>query len=159
MRGEGVELSPSAVYRRLLLAEADMEPGFHEHFDPGEDVEVETIRWTILSGAREFCGFLDLSVFNAAARTLEAGYWVMPSQRRKGYAKAAMKLVEEWVRTNTDASEIQLEIKSENTASRNLAEALGYRHLGSCKPPLPRPQHELRELYALQIGEAAQHLG
>jgi RimJ/RimL family protein N-acetyltransferase len=149
---EVVELNPSSVYRHLLLLDADTEPGFHEHFDRDEDAETEAIRWVLLPVySRQPSGFVDLYVFNEAARTLEAGYWVMPSQRRKGNARAAMELVVEWVRESTEAAQMRLEIKSENTASQSLAEKLGYRHLGSCKPPLPRPQHEMRELYSLQI--------
>ncbi|HEX3361808.1 MAG TPA: GNAT family N-acetyltransferase [Solirubrobacterales bacterium] len=152
LRDDVVELNPSKVYLELLLADAGMDPGFHEYFDLPEDGDEEAIRWVLLpQDTRQPSGFIDLSVFNPAARVLEAGYWLIPGRRRQGLTRAAMELVAEWVRTSTDAAQIQLEIKTENSASRGLAAALGYEHRGSCKPPLPRPQHELRELYSLQI--------
>jgi RimJ/RimL family protein N-acetyltransferase len=155
LRSEMIELNPSTVYLDLLLVDAGMDPGFHEHFDRPEDGEEEAIRWVLLpQDTRQPSGFIDLSVFNPGARVLEAGYWLMPARRRQGLTKPAMMLVEEWVRESTDAAQIQLEIKTGNTASRGLAEALGYEHCGSCKPPLPRPQNELRELYSLQIDDA-----
>jgi RimJ/RimL family protein N-acetyltransferase len=155
LRSEMVELNPSTVYLDLLLVDADMDPGFHDHFDRPADGDEEAIRWVLLpQDTRQPSGFIDLSVFNQAARVLEAGYWLMPSRRRQGLTKAAMELVEKWVHESTDAAQIQLEIKTENTASRGLATALGYEYRGSCKPPLPRPQNELRELYSLQIDDA-----
>jgi RimJ/RimL family protein N-acetyltransferase len=152
LSGEVVELNPSKVYLELLLVDADMEPGFRDHFDVGDSGEEPAIRWVLLPrDTRQPSGFIDLSVFNSAARVLEAGYWLMPARRRQGLTRAAMELVAEWVHTSTDATQIQLEIKTANTASRGLAEALGYEHRGGCKPPLPRAQHELRELYSLDL--------
>ncbi|HJZ36874.1 MAG TPA: GNAT family N-acetyltransferase [Solirubrobacterales bacterium] len=147
-----IELNPARVHQINLTEVAEAEPDFRENFEGKEGDEVEGIRWVILpQGDRRPVGFAELLVSDAAAGTLEAGYWVMSSQRRNGFAEAAMRLIADWAGDHTSATEIRLEIKTSNDASRALAEKLGYEHRGVRKPPFPRPQHELRELYSLGL--------
>jgi RimJ/RimL family protein N-acetyltransferase len=147
-----IELNPARVHQINLTEVAEAEPDFREHFEGKEGDEVDGIRWVILPQQdRRPVGFAELMVFNTAAGTLEAGYWVMSSQRRNGFGEAAMRLIAGWAGDHTTATEIQLEIKTSNDASRALAEKLGYEHRGACKPPFPRPQGEFRELYSLPV--------
>lgn len=60
-----------------------------------------------------------------------AGYWVVPSVRRRGVATRALGLITDWAFEAVELGVMLLEIRPENVGSIGAAEASGYHEVGS----------------------------
>lgn len=67
----------------------------------------------------------------------EMGYWVKREARRRGVATAAARLVIRWAFNELGLERLELQTYPGNTASQNLAEALGFRREGLLRGVLP----------------------
>lgn len=72
-------------------------------------------------------GVISLSI---AGRCGNGAYWVNPTARGRGVARHALGLLTEWAFTELDLAVVLLEIHETNTASADVASAVGYHPTG-----------------------------
>ena len=92
-------------------------------------------------------GFIEVNL----ARLVNPGqvnvsYGIFPQWRRKGLALRAIDLMDEYLRTATEAHQIVLRIFPANTASLKLAEKAGFTFQGLFDEPEGRMARYVREL-------------
>jgi RimJ/RimL family protein N-acetyltransferase len=92
-------------------------------------------------------GFIEMNL----ARVVEPGqvnvsYGVFPQWRRQGLALRAINLMDEYLRTATDARQIVLRIAPENIASLKLAEKAGFTFCGLFDEPEGRMARYVRDI-------------
>jgi RimJ/RimL family protein N-acetyltransferase len=61
----------------------------------------------------------------------ELSYWTFPPFRRRGLATRAVRLVVAWATAALGVAEFELHVAPDNTASRRVAEAAGFRVAGT----------------------------
>jgi RimJ/RimL family protein N-acetyltransferase len=77
---------------------------------------------------------------------VNVSYGIFPQWRRKGLALQAIELMDQYLRTATEARQIVLRILPENTASLKLAEKAGFIFQGLFDEPEGRMARYVREL-------------
>jgi RimJ/RimL family protein N-acetyltransferase len=92
-------------------------------------------------------GFIEVNL----ARIVEPGqvsfsYGVFPQWRRQGLALRAINLMDEYLRTATDARQIVLRIVPENITSLKLAEKAGFTFCGLFDEPEGRMARYIRDI-------------
>jgi RimJ/RimL family protein N-acetyltransferase len=92
-------------------------------------------------------GFIEVNL----ARLVNPGqvnvsYGIFPQWRRKGFALRAIDLMDQYLRTATEARRIVLRIAPANTASLRLAEKAGFTFHGLFDEPEGRMARYVREL-------------
>jgi RimJ/RimL family protein N-acetyltransferase len=92
-------------------------------------------------------GFIEVNL----ARVVEPGqvnvsYGVFPEWRRQGLALRAINLMDEYLRTATEARQIVLRIVPENIASLKLAEKAGFTFCGLFDEPEGRMARYVRDI-------------
>jgi RimJ/RimL family protein N-acetyltransferase len=92
-------------------------------------------------------GFIEVNL----ARVVEPGqvnvsYGVFPQWRRQGLALRAINLMDEYLRTATDARQVVLRIVPENIASLKLAEKAGFTFCGLFDEPEGRMARYVRDI-------------
>jgi RimJ/RimL family protein N-acetyltransferase len=92
-------------------------------------------------------GFIEVNL----ARLVEPGqvnvsYGVFREWRRQGVALRAIHLMDEYLRTATEARQMVLRITPENTASLNLAEKAGFTFCGVYDEPEGRMARYVRDI-------------
>ena len=81
------------------------------------------------TGSGEALGQVYLALIGVA-RECRLGYWVVPDQRRKGFASRAIRLASTWVLTTTDTYRLVAEVHPDNVASIRLLETCGFTREG-----------------------------
>lgn len=162
LRGRQIELVPSRGLVASVLEVALEDPAYlrYSNLPAGVDIgkltgvredlvaEGNASYWALLANDRQICGIFELWFRDKAADILEAGYWVLESKRRKGYASEALGLVTKWVEQETPAEQIELAIYPANIPSLRVAESAGYRDRGLTTPSEPgAPRHEFPRLF------------
>ncbi len=100
-------------------------------------VSGEQIRLAVADQAsRELLGSISLEL-SWQLGLAEVGYWVKREARRRGVATAAARLVIRWAFEDLGLERLELQTYPGNTASQNLAEALGFRREGLLRGVLP----------------------
>ncbi len=69
-------------------------------------------------------------VFGIASDEVEVGYWVHPDARGRGVATTATRLATGWCFSELGAPRVRIGAAVDNTASRHVIEAAGYRFVG-----------------------------
>jgi RimJ/RimL family protein N-acetyltransferase len=169
LSGERIELDPSQGLVRAALDVALEDPAYrlYSNLPPDIDSDVlsdhreekgdrgEAAYWAILPESRQIAGIFELWFRDPKAGILEAGYWVLEAERRRGYATEALRLVTDWVRQGTTATKIELAIHPDNEYSKQLAQRAGYRYAGQTTPSSPGvPRDEFYELYLWERGDS-----
>jgi RimJ/RimL family protein N-acetyltransferase len=72
-------------------------------------------------------GVISLSI---AGGTGNSGYWMAPGWRGRGMARRALGLITDWAFSTLELAVILLEINEHNTASMEVARAVGYHQAG-----------------------------
>ncbi|WP_104081171.1 GNAT family N-acetyltransferase [Cryobacterium sp. Y11] len=67
--------------------------------------------------------------FSAGARAF-VGYWITPSQRRRGYASEALGILTSWAKQHADLDRLELYVEPWNSGSWLAAELAGYKREG-----------------------------
>jgi RimJ/RimL family protein N-acetyltransferase len=80
-----------------------------------------------------FVGLALAFAIDREGRELELGYLVSPSARGRGVGTEALRLLTEWAERELDPGRIQLQIASENTGSKLVAERAGYVYEGTLR--------------------------
>lgn len=75
-------------------------------------------------------GHIGLFFLPGAGARASIGYWVTPSERRKGYAVEALRILTKWALTHTDLDRVELYVEPWNTGSWRAAESAGYEREG-----------------------------
>ena len=108
--------------------------------------------WCIADAADDRClGSIGLEGLGSYAPRAEIGYWAHPQARGRGRVTEAVRLVTEYARSAGLATSILIRCAEENTASRYVAEAAGYREVGRMPQaePVGRGELSVLVLYAL----------
>lgn len=71
-----------------------------------------------------------IGLFLAGGGCARVGYWVAPSQRRRGYAADALATVTEWASLLPSVDRLELYIEPKNDASLRVAAGAGYQREG-----------------------------
>ena len=82
------------------------------------------------AGTDEFLGTCGLVEVDLAHGEGAAGYWVAPSARGRGVARAALTLLTAWCLDDLGLHRLTLEIEQANPASAAVAVAAGYEQVG-----------------------------
>jgi ribosomal-protein-alanine N-acetyltransferase len=69
------------------------------------------------------------SVPRAGARS-SIGYWILPSQRRRGYAAEALRTLTKWAMTHSPLDRVELYVEPGNEGSWRAAESAGFEREG-----------------------------
>ena len=89
--------------------------------------EIRQMRLMIVDNkSKETVGTVDLYDFDMHNSRIALGLFVDQSQQRKGYAKSALKLTEEYVFNFLKLNQLYCYISENNTASRSMFENEGY---------------------------------
>ena len=75
-------------------------------------------------------GHIGLFFSSGAGARASVGYWIAPSERRKGYAAEALKTMTEWARNHDDLDRLELYVEPWNEGSWRVAEQAGYQREG-----------------------------
>lgn len=75
-------------------------------------------------------GFVILQLRGAEGARGSVGYWVCPSQRRRGYAAEALRVLTAWARELGDLDRLELYVEPWNEGSWRAAESAGYEREG-----------------------------
>lgn len=87
--------------------------------------------FAIVGEEGEFLGLALAFGIDREGRELELGYVVTPSARGRGVGADALRLLTEWAFQELDALRIELQISSDNLASKRVAERAAYEHEGT----------------------------
>lgn len=75
-------------------------------------------------------GHIGLFFAPGACARASVGYWITPSQRRRGYAAEALGILTAWALDNADVDRIELYVEPWNSGSWRVAESAGYEREG-----------------------------
>lgn len=75
-------------------------------------------------------GLIGLFFKSGAGARASVGYWITPSQRRKGYAAEALGVLTTWALDNAELDRIELYVEPWNDGSWRAAESAGYQREG-----------------------------
>jgi [ribosomal protein S5]-alanine N-acetyltransferase len=75
-------------------------------------------------------GHIGLFFLSGAGARASVGYWIAPSQRRKGYAAEALNILTAWARNHDDLDRLELYVEPWNEGSWRAAEHAGYKREG-----------------------------
>jgi RimJ/RimL family protein N-acetyltransferase len=84
----------------------------------GANFAVEVVKGGVLAGA---CG---LTIGDESVP--EVGYWIAPSQRRRGFATRAVQLLVKWATHQAGFDHLDLYVRIGNAASCGVAEKAGF---------------------------------
>ena len=94
--------------------------------------------WCVADPVDDRClGSVSVEGFGGYARRLEIGYWAHPDARGQGVITNAVRRVTEHLETSRLVDSIMIRAAASNCASRHVAEAAGYRVVGTlsaCEP-------------------------
>lgn len=90
-----------------------------------ERARVTSLRLLTLQTAQS--GTSDCSFPQARA---SVGYWITPSQRRRGYASEALGILTSWAKQHADLDRLELYVEPWNSGSWRAAELAGYKREG-----------------------------
>lgn len=79
----------------------------------------------------ELVGAIGLHAIDWANRSTQMGYWLGPPARGRGIATRAAAALVEHASTELDVNRLEIHCVTENTASRAVAERLGFRFEGT----------------------------
>lgn len=100
-----------------------------EEYD-GEIYTLGSLRYMIDDINGETIGTIDVFDFDHRARHAFTGIYISRNRRRKGYALAALKRVEQLMARNVGMHSLAALVAVDNAPSRALFEAAGYRSAG-----------------------------
>jgi RimJ/RimL family protein N-acetyltransferase len=83
-----------------------------------------------ITDAGGFAGSLTLHSLDWKNRRGELGFWIVPSARRRGLARAAVRLALRWTFRDLDLERVELTTTPENDAVARLAGRLGFTREG-----------------------------
>ena len=89
-----------------------------------------------------------------AGSTGNAGYWVAPDARGRGVARRALGLVVDWAFAEREVGIVLLEIHGSNDASKEVARATGFHHVGKVEVG-KGPRRREAELWARMVTDPA----
>jgi RimJ/RimL family protein N-acetyltransferase len=89
-----------------------------------------------------------------AGSTGNAGYWVAPDARGRGVARRALDLVVDWAFAEREVGIVLLEIHGSNDASKEVALAVGFHHVGKVEVG-KGPRRREAELWARMVTDPA----
>jgi ribosomal-protein-alanine N-acetyltransferase len=67
-----------------------------------------------------------IGLFHVAGARASVGYWITPSERRRGFATEALGILTEWAIALGDRDRLELYVEPWNTGSWRAAERAGY---------------------------------
>ncbi len=77
------------------------------------------------SGSNAAVGHIYLGL-TRVDRQCRLGYWLVPDARSRGIGTSAIRLISQWVLTDTDVFRLVAEVHPDNVASRRLLETCGF---------------------------------
>lgn len=86
--------------------------------------------FAIADAADVAVGHIGLFFVSAAGARASVGYWIAPSNRRRGYAADALQALTSWARMSDDLDRLELYVEPQNEGSWRAAEQAGYRREG-----------------------------
>ncbi len=86
--------------------------------------------WLIFEKSGDFVGGLGIYEMDLNHKRAEIGYWIVPGKWQNGYASEAMQKVMQYCWDQLELHRIEARVESENTASKQLLEKLGYQFEG-----------------------------
>jgi RimJ/RimL family protein N-acetyltransferase len=89
-----------------------------------------------------------------AGSTGNAGYWIAPGERHHGIARRALALVVDWAFAEREVGIVLLEIHASNQASKDVALATGFNHVGKIEVG-KGPARREAELWARLVTDPA----
>ncbi|MBH0083138.1 GNAT family N-acetyltransferase [Salinibacterium sp. SWN167] len=81
-------------------------------------------------GTDHAVGHIGMFFVAGAGARASIGYWVVPSERRKGYAAEALRVLTAWAVNHADVDRIELYVEPWNEGSWRAAESAGYEREG-----------------------------
>lgn len=86
--------------------------------------------FAIADGADRAVGHIGMFFIPGADARASIGYWVVPSERRKGYAAEAVRVLTACAKNHADLDRLELYIEPWNKGSWRAAESAGYEREG-----------------------------
>jgi [ribosomal protein S5]-alanine N-acetyltransferase len=103
--------------------------------------------WCIADAEDDRClGSIGLEGLGSYAPRAEIGYWAHPQARGRGLVTEAVRVVTSYIQSAGLARSVVIRCAAENTASRHVAEAAGYREVGRLPEAEPVGDGQLSEL-------------
>jgi RimJ/RimL family protein N-acetyltransferase len=89
--------------------------------------------FAIVDADGSFLGLALAFAIDREGRELELGYTVVPAARGRGVGSEALRLLTDWATRELDPLRIQLQISSDNSGSKRVAERAGYVYEGTLR--------------------------
>lgn len=86
--------------------------------------------FAIADSADRAVGHIGMFFVEEAGARASIGYWVVPSERRKGYAAKAVRALTAWALNHADLDRLELYVEPWNEGSWRAAESAGYEREG-----------------------------
>ncbi|MBH0115815.1 GNAT family N-acetyltransferase [Salinibacterium sp. NG253] len=86
--------------------------------------------FAIADGTDRAVGHIGMFFVAGAGARASIGYWVVPSERRKGYAAEALRVLTAWAVHHADLDRLELYVEPWNEGSWRAAESAGYEREG-----------------------------
>lgn len=86
--------------------------------------------FAIADSAGRAVGHIGMFFVAGAGARASIGYWVVPSERRKGYAAEALQVLTAWAVNHADLDRVELYVEPWNEGSWRAAESAGYEREG-----------------------------
>ena len=86
--------------------------------------------FAIADGADRAVGHIGMLFVAGAGARATIGYWVVPSERHKGYAAEALRVLTAWAVNRADLDRLELYVEPWNEGSWRAAESAGYEREG-----------------------------
>jgi len=86
--------------------------------------------FAIADSSDQAVGHIGMFFVAGAGARVSIGYWIVPSQRRKGYAAEALRTLTKWALNQADLDRAELYVEPRNEGSWRAAESAGYEREG-----------------------------
>ena len=90
----------------------------------------------------KFCGLISLHSVNLSNHVAEIGYWVAASERRKGIATSAVRIITDYGLQTMGFKRIEALVDVDNEASKSLLISAGYQMEGIMRQKVTRDNGE-----------------
>jgi len=86
--------------------------------------------FAIADSSDQAVGHIGMFFVAGAGARASIGYWIVPAQRRKGYAAEALRVLTKWALNHADLDRVELYVEPSNEGSWRAAESAGYEREG-----------------------------
>jgi RimJ/RimL family protein N-acetyltransferase len=104
------------------------------------------LTWCVADADGQCIGSIGVEGLGGYARRVEIGYWTHPDSRGRGLTAEAVRLVTAHLEETGLADSILIRCAARNTASRRVAQAAGYRKIGTQRAAEPLRDGSLTDL-------------